>query len=59
MDLQMLREQAASCRSRAESAEDSAVKDSFLFLAQVYDEEADEGEWRLQWRAANEPMPAC
>jgi len=42
MDANALREQAAECRQHAEKAKDRAVKDSLLFLAQVYDEEAEE-----------------
>jgi len=54
MDVDALREQAASCRRNAEKAQDSAVKESLLILAQIYDEEADELEWRQRQRATNQ-----
>ncbi|HXW21327.1 MAG TPA: hypothetical protein VEK14_00285 [Rhodomicrobium sp.] len=53
MDVNTLREQAAACRRNAETAYDTAVKESLLFLARVYDEEADELESRQQRRATH------
>ena len=42
MDVKTLRERAAEHRNRADEAKDYAVKESHLFLAEIYDEEADE-----------------
>ncbi len=44
MDTKALRERAASYRRRAEEAEDAAVKESFLLLAEIDEEEARRAE---------------
>ena len=46
MDAKALRAQAAECRRLAHDAKDCWVRESYLFLAQVCDEEADALEQR-------------
>lgn len=46
MDAKTLRKRAAEFRRKAKLAQDSWVRDSFRFLADVYEEEAEELERR-------------
>jgi hypothetical protein len=53
MEVKTLRAKAAAYRRRAEAAQDGAVKDSLLLLAEVYAEEANKRE-RSQKQKARE-----